>query len=74
MISYVFAHVDFFKHTPSPFESSPLGAGGGALQEYGFIRYKQLYIQQINNKDLLYSTGSYGQSRNNLSWSIIFKK
>ena len=30
-------------------------------QEYGINRYKLLYIKQISNKDLLYSTGNYIQ-------------
>ena len=32
---------------------------GGTNQEYGINRYKLLYIKQISNKDLLYSTGIY---------------
>ena len=31
---------------------------GGITQEYGINRYITLYIKQINNKDLLYSTGN----------------
>ena len=34
---------------------------GGINQEYGIKRYTLLYIKQINNKDLLYSTGNYIQ-------------
>ena len=34
---------------------------GGINQEFGINRYKLLYIKQINNKDLLYSTGNYVQ-------------
>ena len=36
-------------------------SGGGINQEYGFNRYTPLYVKQINNKDLLYSTGNYIQ-------------
>ena len=40
----------------------PKGKGGGGVnQEFGINRYKLLYIIQINNKDLLYSTGNYIQ-------------
>ena len=39
--------------------------GGGWVgeinQEVGINRYTLLYIEQINNKDLLYSTGNYTQ-------------
>ena len=36
--------------------------GGGINQEeYGINMYKLLYIKQISNKDLLYSTGNYIQ-------------
>ena len=35
--------------------------GGGINQEFGINKYTLLYIKQINNKDLLYSTGSYTQ-------------
>ena len=35
--------------------------GGGINQQYGINRYKLLHIQQISNKDLLYSTGNYIQ-------------
>ena len=34
---------------------------GGTKKEYGINRYKLLYIKQISNKDLLYSTGNYTQ-------------
>ena len=34
---------------------------GGINQEYGINRYKLLYIKQISNNDLLYSTGNYIQ-------------
>ena len=34
---------------------------GGINQEFGIKRYTLLYIKQINNKDLLYSTGNYIQ-------------
>ena len=37
------------------------GRGEGVTQEYGINRYKQLYLKQISNKDLLYSTGNYIQ-------------
>ena len=33
--------------------------GGGMDWEFGIIRYKLLYIEWINNKVLLYNTGSY---------------
>ena len=32
---------------------------GGINQEFGINVYTLLYIKQINNKDLLYSTGNY---------------
>ena len=32
---------------------------GEINQEFKISRYKLLYIKQINNKDLLYSTGNY---------------
>ena len=35
--------------------------GGETNQEYGINRYTLPYIKQINNKDLLYSTGNYIQ-------------
>ena len=35
--------------------------GGGINQEFGINIYTLLYIKQINNKDLLYSTGNYIQ-------------
>ena len=36
--------------------------GGGRInQEFGINRYTLLYIKQINNKDLLYSTGNHIQ-------------
>ena len=34
---------------------------GEINQEVGINRYTLLYIEQINNKDLLYSTGNYTQ-------------
>ena len=34
---------------------------GGIYQEFGISRCKLLYIKQVNNKDLLYSTGNYIQ-------------
>ena len=37
------------------------GKGRGINQEYGINRYTPLYIKQINNKDLLYSTENYIQ-------------
>ena len=38
----------------------PKGKGGGGINwEYEINRYTPLYIKYINNKDLLYSTGSY---------------
>ena len=46
----------------------PKGKGGGGVegeinQEFGINRYTLLYVKQINinNKDLLYSTGDYIQ-------------
>ena len=36
-------------------------AGWQINQEFGNNRYTPLYIKQINNKDLLYSTGNYIQ-------------
>ena len=36
--------------------------GGQINQEYDINRYKSLYVKQINNKDLLYSTGDYIQT------------
>ena len=35
------------------------GGGEGINQEYGINIYKLLYIKQISNKGLLYSTGNY---------------
>ena len=35
--------------------------GGGINQEFGINIYTLLYIKQITNKDLLYSTGNYAQ-------------
>ena len=35
--------------------------GGGVNREFGIGRYKILYIEWINNKVLLYSTGNYIQ-------------
>ena len=35
--------------------------GGGINQEFRINRYILLYTKQINNKDLLYSTGNYIQ-------------
>ena len=37
------------------------GVGGGMDQEFGVSRCKLLYIGQINNKVLLYSTENYIQ-------------
>ena len=37
------------------------GVEGGKDWEFGISRCKLLYIEWINNKDLLYSTGSYIQ-------------
>ena len=37
------------------------GEGGGMEWEVGVSRYKLLYIEQIDNEALLYSTGSYIQ-------------
>ena len=34
---------------------------GGINQGFGINRYTLLYIKQITNKDLLYSTGNYIQ-------------
>ena len=34
---------------------------GGINWEFGINRYTLLYIKQIDNKDLLYSTGNYIQ-------------
>ena len=38
-----------------------VGVEGEINSEFGISRYKLLYIKQINNKDLLYSTGNYIQ-------------
>ena len=35
--------------------------GGGINKEFGINIYTLLYIKQITNKDLLYSTGNYTQ-------------
>ena len=32
-----------------------------SYQEFGINRYIPLYIKQVNNKDVLYSTGNYMQ-------------
>ena len=37
------------------------GGGGGMDWEFGISRCKLLYIEWINNKVLLYSTGNYIQ-------------
>ena len=37
------------------------GSGGGMDWEFGVSRCKLLYIEWINNKVLLYSTGNYIQ-------------
>ena len=37
------------------------GVGGGMEREVGVSRSKLLYIEQVNKKVLLYSTGSYIQ-------------
>ena len=37
------------------------GGEGGINQGYEINRYTSLYIKQINNKDLLYSTENYIQ-------------
>ena len=37
------------------------GRGGGKDWEFAISRYKLLYIEWINNKVLLYSTGNYIQ-------------
>ena len=37
------------------------GVQGGIQEEVGVSRYKLLYIEWINNKILLYSTGNYIQ-------------
>ena len=36
---------------------------GEGCQEFGLSRYKLLYVKQISNKDLLYSTGNCIQYR-----------
>ena len=37
------------------------GGEGGINQEFGISRYTLLYIRQMNDKVLLYSTGNYIQ-------------
>ena len=37
------------------------GKGGRINQEFGISKYILLYIKQVNNKALLYSTGNYIQ-------------
>ena len=37
------------------------GRRGGINSEFGMNIYTLLYIQKINNKDLLYSTGNSAQ-------------
>ena len=38
------------------------GAGGEGMDwKFGIIRYKPVYIERMNNKALLYSTGKYIQ-------------
>ena len=37
------------------------GSEGGINQEFWISRHKLLYIKQINNEVLLYSTGNYTQ-------------
>lgn len=38
--------------------------GGGVKQEFGINTYTVLYKKQVNNEDLLYSTGNYIQYNN----------
>ena len=35
------------------------GCGEGIVREFGIDMYTLLYLKQITNKDLLYSTGNY---------------
>ena len=35
--------------------------GEGINYEFGISKYKLLYIEQVNNKDILYNTGNYTQ-------------
>ena len=44
---------------------------GGRIKEYGINRYELLYVKQITNKDILYSSGHYIQY---LEWNMICKK
>ena len=37
------------------------GWGGRAVREFGMDMYTLLYLKQITNKDLLYSTGNSAQ-------------
>ena len=37
------------------------GGGEGMDWKFGIIRYKPVYIERMNNKALLYSTGKYIQ-------------
>ena len=37
------------------------GGGGGMDWEFGISRCKLLYLERVNNKVLLYSTGNYIQ-------------
>ena len=39
-------------------------------KEYGINRYTLLYVKEISNKDLLYSTKNYIQYRIKLQWKI----
>ena len=50
-------------HRQRTYLQLPKGRGreGVTNQEYGINRYKLLYMKQISNKDLLYTTGNYIQ-------------
>ena len=43
------------------YQSRNMGGGGGINQEVGIKIYTLLYIKQIINKDLVYSTGNSTQ-------------
>ena len=51
------------KHTglENKFMVTGAGQGGGIDWEFGIDMYTLLYLKQITNKDLLYSTGNSAQ-------------
>ena len=50
-----------YRHTEQTCGRKGAGGGGGRDWEFGISRCKQLYIERINNKVLLYNTRNYIQ-------------